>query len=414
METNRDKITETGEIPSIRLHYSRQFQSGGHTHTIDAEAALAVGSSPERREQIIRELESSVEQLARQVARGSRPASEVHPQAQARPGAAAVNRGSETPAPAPPTRPVPPAPQPTAPLPISESMPAAPTASSERTISLPYFIDFIKKRWNMSAAEAMELLEVRTLDGLNLRDALFKLRNIKEAGTGQDSSSAPARSRTAQAPVVEAPRQASRAAPSAPDSRPPASAPAPNTAPVQRAQNAAVQHDTQATPRAPQSAPGGQRAYARPPEPAAPEHERESRPEFAGSPKSPLPIQMGVVRDLSPRSYAFEEEEEDYELPGNGAGSPHLQAAESKLEELKAISGNKAASSERLHVLNTVVDGQISEEQLEQLIKITWNITNRKRLKVEQVEALISWAKEDYFVDEVESLLAQVDDEEEE
>ncbi len=48
---------------------------------------------------------------------------------------------------------------------------------------------------------------------------------------------------------------------------------------------------------------------------------------------------------------------------------------------------------------------------MEQLIKITWNMTNRKRLRVEQVEALISWAKEDYFVDEVESLLALVDDE---
>ncbi|HEX7735347.1 MAG TPA: hypothetical protein VF458_10800 [Ktedonobacteraceae bacterium] len=414
MEINRDKITETGDTPSIRLRYSRQFQSGGHAHTIDAEAALSVGSSPEKREQVIRELESSVEQLARQITRGSRPLSEAQPQIPARP-AATANRGSETPAPAPPTRPVPPASQPTAPLPISESMPAAPTPGGERTISLPYFIDFIKKRWNMSAQDAMELLEVRELSGLNLREALFKLRTIKEPNAGQDHGSASARSRTTPPPVVEAPRQASRGMSPAPDARPPASAPAPNTTPVPRAQSAAaLQHETQAMPRAPQSAPAGQRAYAKPPESAAPERERESRPEFAGSPKAPLPIQMGVVRDLSPRSYAFEEEEEEeYELPGNTTtSSPHLQAAESKLEELKTIRGDKVVSPERLTVLNNVIGEQLAEEQLRQLIKMIWNQTSKKRLKGQQVEALISWAKEDYFLDEVENLLTLVDDEE--
>jgi len=34
-----------------------------------------------------------------------------------------------------------------------------------------------------------------------------------------------------------------------------------------------------------------------------------------------------------------------------------------------------------------------------------------KKLKVDQVEALISWAKEDYFVDEVEAVLALIDEE---
>src|SRR5260221_9857897 len=54
---------------AIRLKYSRQFQQGGHTHTIDAEATLAAGIAPEQRERTTRELEASVELLARQINR---------------------------------------------------------------------------------------------------------------------------------------------------------------------------------------------------------------------------------------------------------------------------------------------------------------------------------------------------------
>ena len=50
METSREKAAGT-----IRLRYSRQFQSGGHTHTVDAESQLPVGASQEMREQVARE-----------------------------------------------------------------------------------------------------------------------------------------------------------------------------------------------------------------------------------------------------------------------------------------------------------------------------------------------------------------------
>ncbi|HEY0757003.1 MAG TPA: hypothetical protein VGD98_23830 [Ktedonobacteraceae bacterium] len=417
METNRDKAAGSEGPSSISLRYSRQFQSGGHMHTIDAEAALAVGSSPEKREQIIRELELNVEQLARQVAqRAARPAGEIQPQAPARPVLA--SKTSEPPTQFP--RPLPAASQPTAPLPISESMPATPISSGERTISLPYFIDFIKKRWNMSAQEAMELLDVRELSGLNLREALFKLRTIKEPDAANNSVSTQARARSTQPhPIVETPSQANRPMPMAPDMPPQASTSAPNTAPISRAQiSTALQHEaSRATP----AASGEQRAYARAPEPKLPaqEQERESRPDFAGSAKAPLPIQLGVVREMATRPYSFEEEEEEegdeeYELPDDSENNTHRQAAEGKLEELKGIRGDKASSPERLNVLNNVLDGQISEEQLQHLLKIVWNLSSKKRLKVQQVEALISWAKEDYFVDEVENLLALVDPEEEE
>lgn len=413
METSRDKITETGGTASIRLRYSRQFQNSGHTHTIDAETALAVGTSPETREQVLRELELSVEQLARQIVqRGSRPAGEAYPQTSARPGAA-TSRSTESPAPQSALpRPASQEAQPTAPLPVSESMPATPIASGGRTINLPYFIDYIKKRWNMSRQEAMELLDVRELTGLNLRDALYTLRAIKEPNSAANSGSAQAR--TAQQPVVEAPRQQNRSTPTTTsNSRPLASQSAPDTAPVTRPAGTtptAFEPTTSSAPRAIQT--------ATVPEPArTAEREHESRPDFAGSSKAPLPIKLGVVRDLAPRSpsYSFEEEDGDeYALPeDNTEADERLRAAEGKLETLRNTRGDSAASPERLNVLNNVLGSQISEEQLKQLIKAVWGFTGKKRLKVDQVEALIYWAKEDYFAEEVEKLLELLDEGEE-
>ena len=60
-----------------------------------------------------------------------------------------------------------------------------------------------------------------------------------------------------------------------------------------------------------------------------------------------------------------------------------------------------------MKVLNNVVVGQITEEQLHTLILGVWNITTLKKLKVDQVEELISWAKrEDAFIEQVEAILA--------
>jgi hypothetical protein len=142
----------------------------------------------------------------------------------------------------------------------------------------------------------------------------------------------------------------------------------------------------------------------------APEKEAEPRPDFAGSPKAPLPIHIGVVRDLTPRTY-FEEEEDGYEQQENSQTSARRQAAESKLERLRELRTGNTVSPERLSVLNNVIGDQISEEQLGKLIKAVWGFSSKKRLKAQQVEELISWAKEDYFAEEAENLLALLEEE---
>lgn len=424
MDISRDRATGSEGGPSIRLRYSRQFQSGGHAHSIDAEATLPVGAGQERREQVIAELESDVEQLARQIAqRSARPTGEARTQAPARsassgmPGAPTTSRGQEEPAAI--QRQAANAPATASRTPISESMPATPTASSEgTTVRLPQFINAIKKRWDMSLKEAMDLLHVTTLEGANLREAYAQLQSIMEAKnaprpntqpritqaspTGEAPRSNPQSRITQAPPIIEAPRQGNRSAPPQPPTRSPSNQ---TTAQGMREQGPiALKLDTRPTP------PSTPALEASPADEQP--HGLETNEDFAGSPKAPIPIQLGTVRDLSPRGYKFEEEEDDdeYELPEDE--DTVAVRAQLKLDELKGIRGSNAVSAERLTVLNNVVDSQVSEEQLQQVMQAAWGTTVKKKLKGTQVEKLISWAKEDDFALEVEAMLTLLAEEE--
>ena len=129
----------------------------------------------------------------------------------------------------------------------------------------------------------------------------------------------------------------------------------------------------------------------------------------------------GPVRE-APRVYKFDEEEEEMEgvEEANREGESDKRESQNsmsdalariKIDELKEKSGSSAAVSQgRLTVLHNLLDSQISDTQFQQLIQGIWNATSDKKLKQDQVEALISWAKEDYCVDEVEVVLAVLKD----
>jgi hypothetical protein len=133
--------------------------------------------------------------------------------------------------------------------------------------------------------------------------------------------------------------------------------------------------------------------------------------------KAPVvPIRM--VRN-EPHKYKFDEEEDEDgedELPSiekdDDDNEQKLAMARIKLDELKEARGASAANPARLAVLHNVLNSQIDNEQLQRLIQAAWGVTTVKKLKVDQVEALISWAKEDYFVEEVDAVLALLDEEE--
>jgi hypothetical protein len=292
-------------------------------------------------------------------------------------------------------------------MPVSESMPTTPPASTEgNTVRLPQFINAIKKRWDMSLKEAMDLLHVTTLEGANLRESYNQLQTIMESQKGNaPRPNAPVRM-TQSPPAVEAPRSGNR----------PGSAPSSSVNSVAsgaRTQGQAALRE--AAKPAPSTAPILENDLAN-----EPRHRTEAGNEFAGSPKAPIPIQLGaVVRNAVPHTYKFEEEDdedEEYEPPPDAesdeADTNRLRA-QLKLDELREIRASTAASPERLTVLNNLVDSQISEEQLLKIVQGVWGVTAKKKLKAQQVEELISWAKEDYFVEEVEVMLMLIEEGEE-
>jgi hypothetical protein len=93
------------------------------------------------------------------------------------------------------------------------------------------------------------------------------------------------------------------------------------------------------------------------------------------------------------------EEEED-----GLSASDRLRAGEI-LDELRAIRGSHNVSTERLKVLNRLVLQQIEAAQLRDLLQGVWGVTTPAKLKVEQAEQIINWAKQDDFVSEVEAVL---------
>jgi hypothetical protein len=135
------------------------------------------------------------------------------------------------------------------------------------------------------------------------------------------------------------------------------------------------------------------------------------------------PIDLGARSTLNDKRspYRFDEEEdadeelifddgdEDEERP---ALSPQQTLrARSIISKMRDVHGTSAASQGRLNVLHNVTDTQISQEQLQELMQAFWNITITKKLKADQVEELISWAKEDEFAEEVEAVLLLLEEE---
>ena len=423
----------------IRLRYSMQFIRGGQPHTIEMEVSVPVGASVEERDQLIREAEASMEQLYRQIEKRGAGRSQ-QPSEASRPQAAPVQAGSHpsssaTPVrtPAPPAAPsaqiaaqanardtsqasVPPGKRETtetavpARSSIGSEMPVTPSLSSTATgnIRLAEFIQIIKN-WGLTPKDVMQLLQIPNLNNMNYRELLRQLEPLVAqqgkvvSGNTNSATRAPAtpvpaatvaRPSTPPVPSPASPantvRDASvRSAPSSPPSMP---APPAN-----------------ATNRTSQPAPPKPAAPAPSPKPAAPS--ASPAPSLDGPANIPVyPLPSNTLREV-PRSYKFDEEEDEEPEEAQGANSEDESGvsevlANIKIDKLRENRGNAVVSPARLTVLHNLLDSQISDEQFQQLIEGLWNINSDKKLKQDQVEALISWAKEDYFDDEVRAVIA--------
>jgi hypothetical protein len=413
MDTSRDKPVGTDGNPYIWLRYATQFSTGGRTHTIEMGIPVPLGASAEMREQLIREAEMGMEQLSRRVEnrvaqmlqRNTRPPEPVRtqePTTMRSNQASLQDGGNRSPAGTPPpvgTRSTTPAPVREVPQPLSlhekepskmpvrqsgpVSMPVTPGVQSEANsnMKLSQFMQAIRDAWGLTPKQAMDLLHVKTLNGMNYREALRKLQplvegNPRETSTPGSGNKAPGV--TQSKPVEER-------------GRPPGSPPNLTTVGEQA--------------RPPGSLPL-QRSPSTPPAPPVPGA-------LDGPANIPvIPIKDEMIREAPRRVYKFDEEEEELEEEKEEENEEQRVIARIKLDELKEVRGASLASQGRLTVLQNVLNSQISDEQLQHLIQDVWGVTSVKKLKVDQIEALISWAKEDYFVEEVEAVLALIDGEE--
>lgn len=433
----KDRPTGTDGNPYIWLRYTTQFTTGGRTHSIEMGIPVPVGASAEMREQLIREAESGMEQLTRHVEsrvaqmlqrnarthepatggyRGPIPASQqpspthvnggtaspvspagrpqnVAPQAESQATSRETPQASQAPQPAiPPTRQT-----------VGANMPSTPGIPGDASgnMKLGQFMQFIRETWGLTPKQAMDLLNVKSLNGLNYREVLRQLQPlVEQQGNNAQASNQkpplPGQSRPVEKPSNPGVPASSSARPSSPS---PARSAA-SAAPVPGASK----------PASPPKPPAGERgdnaqATVRPvPVPQSP----------AAPAKAPI-VPIHMARDET-RKYKFDEEEDEDEegelrIAEDDDNDQKIAMARIKLDELKEVRGASTANPARLSVLHNVVNSQIDDEQIQRLIQAAWGATSVKKLKVDQVEALISWAKEDYFVEEVEAVLALIDEE---
>lgn len=296
-------------------------------------------------------------------------------------------------------------------------------------MKLGQFMQFIRETWGLTPKQAMDLLNVKSLNGLNYREVLRQLQPLVE----QQSSNAQAPNQKPPAPgqirPLERPSNSGVSVPAA------SSRPSPSVS--EKSPGGAINLAPTGTPgssstRAPSPSPARSDVGAAPvsdaPKSASvPKPPTRDRGENAQNavPQSPTPtakspvVPIHIVRD-EPRNYKFDEEEDEEEgeelsIAEDGDDDDkeqRLAMARIKLDELKEVRGASAANPARLAALHNVLNSQIDNEQLSRLMQAAWGAPSVKKLKVDQVEALISWAKEDYFVEEVEAVLELLGEEE--
>ena len=392
MDARGKKLNDYGEPGEyIWLRYGTQLTVSGRSYTIEMNVPMPIGASEETREQLLREADAGMNQVANHVenrvaqlmqrvqptqGKASAPASTARPAPQTRPASVPAPQTGPQPLQSTPARARENTPEPVSSaqsaqkeavsvpptrLNIGASMPSTPALGESSNLSLQQFIGYIRENMGLTPKQAMDLLKIKSLSSVNLRDAVEQLQRI----VGQDS-----------APATESEQQARETVAS-------------TTSPVR--QNSGPLSATSSRPL--------EAARASHPNVERGRTVSEQDPVYAFDEE----VEPGENREL-------EDDLEDFDYPREFTAQERVQAR-SKLDNLREHRGAAQSNPGRQQALMNVVDSQISTEQLQDLMVGAWNVTSIKKLKVDQVETLISWAKEDDFVSEVEAVLAILEEE---
>jgi len=247
--------------------------------------------------------------------------------------------------------------------------------------SLPQLLQYTNRELGLDARKVMELLGVKSLQGLNYREVAEQLQQLvarEPAPTASAPTSPPARDTE----LTGTARSAAQSSPASPSSGP-----------------AALRLTSRSAPSANDVSPVPELAAAEPRVPAG-----------------VMEIKEAVVRGYSAAS-GFDEEEDvlpDDDDAGylSNLSDEERALASDILSRLRDAHGSSQASDARLKVLSNVVNNQVSDDQLEELVAGVWGTTTLKKLKNDQLEALIYWAKHaDDFIAEVDMILTLLQEE---
>ena len=274
----------------------------------------------------------------------------------------------------------PPSPQRTATMGVS--MPT--TGDVSGNLSIPQFIRVVKDRFDLNPTQAMEMLKLKSLSGVNLREKLDQLQRMQ----GLDTNSSSEKGSEGDTSVADE-------KPSKPVVKNETSSSKPTNMPTQTPAK-------QPTPIRPNTS--GVETNNRP---------QASRPVTSNNGRAPY---FDEEEDFEDVLAGIEEDElDESELAALGQQrelTPHERMlAKDLVSKFRESQGAAVANPARLKVLNNVTDGQVSEEQLQDLAEGIWGVSSFKKLKVDQVESLISWAKEDDFMTDAEVVLLLLEEE---
>ena len=377
----------------IWLRQSVTFTVGGQTRTLEIAIPVRPGATADDVERLLNEADAGMERLSRHldarvaVQTGAAllvtPTAEPAPQPSApvspsrpaapEPGPATPAASSQPIAPEPtpaPTRRTAPAPSPARPaVPTPAAAPSAPQSEMTR----PEFIAQISQL-GLDVKQAMARLGVRSLQGLNLREALEALRRqVLQEGGAEEKEREP----------EPAPPPPARAAPPAhffeeEDDEPEFTFTVNGEEGLPEEQENTASHDAVE---------------------AVEELDLDDVPDFGPAPATPR--RAHTVRESPARPRAARQ------APASVEPAPEAtpaSRAEELITEMRAARGGGTPTSYQRASYKNIVVNELGDDAAA-LVRGLWRVPP-ERLGPEQIDALISWGKRDTFADEAAEVLA--------
>ncbi|HEU5441691.1 MAG TPA: hypothetical protein VFU88_20580 [Ktedonobacterales bacterium] len=278
--------------------------------------------------------------------------------------------------------------------------PATSAASSE-PLAIKDFIAAVQSELGLNPKQAMDQLGVKSLSGLNLREALEMLRRqalrgddagADDAGTAVDASSQ-------SAPEAQ-PRPASTSVPV-----PTPAAPEPDGTPRYFEEEDDAADITYTFDEQDLAADAGA-GYGAAEYPAEDDllDELDELPDFGPPPPAPSRVRgRAPVRETAAKPQAAASEPDHEATAETPVAEP--SRASRIIGGLRGMRAGGAPTTQQRTAYKNIVVAELGEPKVKSLIAGVWR-TSPEKLGPEQLDALISWGKRDTFAEDVELVLA--------